>query len=201
MRIVIFMLLITCSPVQVRADSPYLFTDSGTADNICARIYYLTRGSTNLSATEKINLCFLTKTNEGTAPIVYFPKPEYFCNAQLLNSNGIVVPKTSMGERYGSKFLNLNAYSWDAVSKRGRNTGGDRYGMFGGSDKPEMTILHTNVAEGHDLPSVQELFKISDSGNYKLSLHFQVFKRIGNGTNHTFKVVRIPPIEIPIVKE
>lgn len=200
MRILIFILLVALSSARAVADIPYSFTDSGATENLFARIYCLTRGSTKLSTTEKISLCFLTKTNEEIAPIVYFPKPEYFCQMQLLDSNGIAVSKTWVGEKHGRQFSELKAYSWESVNKKGNNTTGNILGIFNGSDKPDMTIVHTNTAEGRDLPSVQELFKIKKSGNYKLLLQFQIFKRIGSETNHTFKIVRLPQMEIPIGK-
>jgi hypothetical protein len=82
MRILIFLLVVAFSSVRA-VDVPYSFKDSDAAENLFARIYYLTKGATNLSPAEKINFCFLTKTNEIAT--IYFPKPEYLCQMQLFD--------------------------------------------------------------------------------------------------------------------
>jgi hypothetical protein len=191
MRHPYFTFVAIISLVQVGFAQTNNFKDSEAAENLVVRIDVV-GGSTNLSADKKITFGLLEKTNEANALIVYLPKMQYFCEMQLLDSNGIAMPKTSTGEKYGDQFSSLKIYSWESVNKRGHNTGG--------SDRPDMTLSDTKVTEGRDLPPVQELFKIKTAGNYKLSLQFQVFKRIGNGTNHTFEIVRLPAVEIPVMK-
>jgi hypothetical protein len=177
----------------------YSFADSFPADNLFVRVYYLTPGSTNIPTVEKINYCVLTKTNEIAS--IYFPKMDYLCQMQLFDSSGVTIPKTRSGEKYGEQFSNLKAYSWEAVNKKGHNTSGSIFGFpFSGNDRPDMALSRTNATEGRYLPSVQELFKIKEAGNYELLLQFQVFKLIQNGTNHTFRIVHIPPIRIPVIK-
>jgi hypothetical protein len=187
----LILFFVAISLAQASFGEPYLFKDSEVAENIFVRID-LVGGNTNLTAEKKITFGFLEKTNEIMAPTIYFPKPEYLCQMQLLDSNGIAVTKTRIGEKYGEQFSELKSYSWESVNKRGHNTGG--------SDRPDMTLLHTEGTESRELPAVNKLFKIKHAGNYKLLLQFQVFKRIGNGPNHTFKIVHIPKVEIPIVK-
>jgi len=191
MRHPYFTFMAIISLVQVGFAQANNFKDSEAAENLFVRIY-LVSGSTNLTAAKKITFGFLEKTNEANAQIVYLPKMQYFCEMQLLDSKGIAIPKTSTGEQYGDQFSSLKIYSWESVNKRGHNTGG--------SDRPDMTLSDTKATEGRDLPPVQELFKIKTAGNYKLSLQFQVFKRIGNGPNHTFEIVQLPFVEIPVVK-
>lgn len=168
------------------------FKDSEASENLFARVYLL-EGKTNLDSESKIFLGILEKTNETIAPIIYFPKMTYFCEMQLINSNGVVLPKSVAGKKYGQKFSELKKYSWEAVNKKGHNTGG--------SDKPDMAIVHTNSTRGPDLPSVQKLFKLEKPGEYKLLLRFQVFKMIQTSTNYTFKLIHIPQVEIPVVKK
>jgi hypothetical protein len=176
---------------QICFAQTYQFKDSSVADNLYVRVY-LTAEKTNLDAASKIIFGILEKTNETIAPMIYFPQMTYFCEIELVDSKGVSLPKSLTGEKYGQQFTKLKNYSWDAVNKKGHNTGG--------SDKPDMAIVHTNSTSGPDLPSVQELFKVERADEYKLLLQFQVFKLIQTPTNHTFKIVRIPQIEIPVVK-
>jgi len=188
-------LVYTCVVIVSIAQSSFSqtnqFIDSATADNLFVRIYFQ-GGKSNLDAESKIIFGILEKTNETVAPIIYFPKTAYFCEMQLIESNGAALSKSYIGEKYGKQFSELRNYSWDTVNKRGQNTGG--------SDKPDMAIVHTNRTSGPDFPSVQELFKIEKIGEYKLSLQFQVFKMIRSEKNYYFKIVQIPKVEIPICK-
>lgn len=191
MCILILLLAASLSSTQAAAehDISYRFKDAAAVENLFVRVY-LGPNATNLSSTEEISFCFLTKTNEITA--IYFPKPEYFCRMELRDSNGKVVPQTRQGEEFGRKFTELKNFSLEAVNKRGHNTGG--------TSRPDMTQPHTNKAEGRILPAPEELFGVNGIGDYKLRLEFQVFKRIDGQTNNTFKVVRLSSIEVPIIK-
>ncbi|MDB6021956.1 MAG: hypothetical protein JWQ04_1813 [Pedosphaera sp.] len=188
MRILTLLLIVLSTQTHVNAQSmPPVFKDSLAVDDISVRIYYL-KQATNLSADEKISVSFLSHTN-ATATF-FFPKAEYICRMQLFDTNGVIVPKTGIGKQIGEKFDSLDGYSWDAVNKRGHNTGG--------SEKPDLGVAHVNSGTGRDFAPVDQLFEVKDHKDYVLSLQFQLFKLIGDETNHTFKLVRLPTIEIPV---
>jgi hypothetical protein len=187
MYVLFFLLLALFSSVQLEAETNYSFKDSAVAENIFARIDL---ENSKLRADKRISFGFLIKTNETTA--IYFPKREYFCQMQLLDSSGIPVPKTVAGQKYGQQFSGLKAYAWDLVNKKGYNTGG--------SAKPDMILPDRNNSEVRYFPAVKELFKINNTDSYILSLKFQVFIRIGDGTNHIFKIVRIPSFQIHVIE-
>lgn len=191
MRTLILFLIIALTMAQADALDAYYFKDSGASENLFVEVV-MTSGIAKLAAEKQITFCILETTNEIPTPTVYFPKAMFFCNMQLFNSNGVAVGKTLSGERYGQQFFDLKAYSWESVNKVGHNTGG--------SERPDMVFVHTNGASALKLPSAQELFKVKDAGNYKLLIKFQVFKMIGSGTNHTFRIVQIPQMEVPVVK-
>jgi len=176
--------------MQVRGNARETLVDSGVADNLFVQISQLT-AHTNISSGQKIAYGFLLKTNDDV--VIYLPKPEYLCRLQLFDKEGNPVAKTAAGEKYGRLFADLESYSWDYVNKRGHNTGG--------SDKPDMILPHVTTTQNRELSSMEELFIIEKAGCYKLSIQFQVFKLSGEGANHIFRVVRMPPIEMFVEKK
>jgi hypothetical protein len=47
---------------------------------------------------------------------------------------------------------------------------------------------------------IDDLFEKIPPGNYTLKLKVQVFKRIGGIANSSYRVVRLSPIDIPVVQ-
>jgi len=188
MRALIFIIVAIVLLKNTGVGQTNYFIDSPDVANLFLRVD--TIGKSNMSSNVKIAYGFFIRTNETTT--IQLPKPEFYCQMQLLDDSGMVEPKTLAGEKYGSRFLELNRYSVESVNLRGYNTGG----------RPKLDIVfpQTDVAQGYELPAVQELFAIKKLGAYKLLLQFQVFKMVENGASNTFQVGRLPVVEIPVVK-
>ncbi|MDB6068256.1 MAG: hypothetical protein JWR26_4464 [Pedosphaera sp.] len=148
-----------------------------------------------LGSDAKISYVLLTTNDQPT--FVFYPKPEYYCRMQLLDKNGIEVPPTKLGKSFGAKFSELKGFSYDKVHKHPGN----------GSNPPgpKSDYLRSDAGQGREFPSPNELFKITNAGNYTLRLQLQLFRRIQPGANQinnfVHKLVTLPPLDIPVVRQ
>ena len=134
---------------------------------------------------EQVVYAFHSISNEL---VMLFPIADYFCFVGMVDSNNTAVGKTPLGESLGKNFFTLSNFAEDAVRKRkGRPREYDR------------KYLHVERASAEFLFRPDELFVMSNAGNYTLKIRFQAFVRPVSGTN-TFKLVRVPLVEVPVVK-
>jgi hypothetical protein len=190
MRILI--ILFTVALAQFIADAEpamWSYKDSKASDGLIARIYYPPPNASNLLSSDKILVGFLSSTNGSET--IYFPKDQYLCRMQLVNSKGVSIPKTRLGERYGAAFYKLTNYSWEAVNKKGYNTGG--------GEKPDTGTADKTTGSVREFPGCTEMFRIKTNGDYVLTVQLQIFELVGNGLNHTFKIVHLQPLDVHII--
>jgi hypothetical protein len=119
-------------------------------------------------------------TNNQTVLITVPAEPEYAYKIELLDTNGLSVPKTWRGSRAGSKFDDFDAHP----SKHG------------------IAIKHLGahkmdgVTESPQLFRAADMFNIQKPGRYTLRVRFQilVFPRTGVGRGaYTNELIRFPP--------
>ena len=126
-------------------------------------------------------------TNNHTVWISVPVEPEYAYRIELLDTNGLTVPKTARGKRAGSRFDDFDAHP----SKRG------------------IAIKHLaahkmdGVTDSPMLFRAADMFKIEKPGLYRLHIQFQilVFPRTGVGRGaYTNELIRFPPLDYPLIK-
>jgi hypothetical protein len=116
------------------------------------------------------------------------PKPEYFCAARLVSTNGTLVPKTRLCETLGKDFFRLNDYSRDSIQRASSHP----------NQLNRIRVNGTNGAGGNIWYRPNDLFKINQSGRYTLELRFQVFGVELNTGATNYHLERFPLVRIPV---
>jgi hypothetical protein len=140
--------------------------------------------------TSKVSYCFLTTNEFGTK--IFYPKPEYFCRARLLDAHGSNMPPTALGRAMGKHFTDLKTFSRDKL----QTTGGR------GSDpvRPRFENIRSDSCAGTVFPTPEALFEIPGPGKYTLQLEFQVFQQVRQGTNYLYNLTILPAVDVPVIK-
>jgi hypothetical protein len=144
---------------------------------------------TELTPESLISYRFYALTQEEH--VLYVPrKLEYLCQATMLDSSGRAVPRTAQGETAGRKFRDVQE---SYLARRGIF---DRMGAF----------WFVAIREPGRTPSAiwlrpQDLFLISKPGRYTMHLTFQVFVLEKPGGTNSFRLVRFPEIQCPVIKK
>ena len=157
-------------------------------------------GHTNTSP--DLKLCFsIWTTNKTWAPnnlhAVFPTQPEYAYQVELFDTNGIAVPKTDVGKKVGTRFLDFDINSFVL-----RSTGPDK---TNGVDS--QRILVSEKVWPYEMLTIfrpSDLFKIEKPGDYILQIRFQIltFRRTGpNRGDNTNDLIRFPPFNYPLVKQ
>ena len=143
-----------------------------------------------LKSNAMIRYCFLTTNTLGSR--LFYPTQEYFCRAKLWDERGRPVQPRGVGTRLGRHFSDLKVFSESKVRHINR----------GGSDTPRPFVdnLRPDACGAKNLYSPEELFDLEKPGRYRLQLEFQVFLQCLSGTNVSYKLIRLPPIEMHVVK-
>ena len=143
-------------------------------------------GTNNTATDDWLDLLSWT-TNKYPVWIAVPADPEYAYKIELLDANGLSVPKTSRGKKAGSKFDDFDAYP----SKHGvavkRLTA---HKMDGVTAEPLLF-------------RATDMFEVDKPGRYVLRIQFQilVFPRAGMSRDaYTNKLIRFPPLEYPLLK-
>jgi len=184
------MLLVNCwFFLIVRADqtnSPIAYAETKPVDG-----YFIgvtdEFGKTNTLSHQRLCFAVLTETHNN-APVFFPGQPEYAYQVQLIDSNGIAVPKTDLGKKAGSKFMEFNTAALHKTEIRTQGA---------------MALKKT---EGPGLFLIfrpEDLFQIEKSGNYTLSIRFQiiVFPQIGpHRQDRTNLLIRFPALKYSITK-
>jgi hypothetical protein len=155
-------------------------------------------GSTNTPINRR--LCFsIWTTNRmwvtNDYSVVFPTQPESAFQLELLDTNGVIVPKTEAGKKVGTRFQDFNAGSF--VLKA---TGpGPRNGI-----KSQKTLVAEKVWPYEILilfrPS--DLFRIERHGSYTLRIRFQIVALAGAAspnTNNAGQLIRFPPLDYPLM--
>jgi hypothetical protein len=143
-------------------------------------------GTNNTTTDDWLDLLPWT-TNKYPVWIVVPADPEYAYKIELLDANGLSVPKTSRGKKAGSKFDDFDAYP----SKHGvavkRLTA---HKMDGVTAEPLLF-------------RATDMFEADKPGRYVLRIQFQilVFPRVGEQQGaYTNELIRFPPLDYPLYK-
>ena len=130
-------------------------------------------------------LYFAVWTTGGRERVFVPAKPEYAYQIELLDTNGVAIPKTERGKNIGNKFFDVDANA----SKNGiliHHLRADKKGQL-----VEMPIL---FYPNH----VSDFFMVEKPGNYKLLIKFQILAF--NTKKQATELIRFPPLEYPLVK-
>lgn len=123
------------------------------------------------------SLVFMPFCNTGKVNLTYQLDPAYSVKIEMLNSNGVEVPKTKIGKRFGSKFAqpeNCNQgrpYNFTAGGPYSSNMG------MGGA-RP-----FSNYPSFEAWLRPEDLFKIEKPGLYSMQIQMQMFYRNPSSTN------------------
>src|SRR5581483_4667623 len=71
--------------------------------------------SDSVPSTQKIIYGFLRADEQPKAILI--PKRDFLCELELVNTNGVKFPRTTLGKSFGSRFRELTNFSYDAVEK------------------------------------------------------------------------------------
>jgi len=161
---------------------------SGTVGGITAEVGFA--GGGQAQSDQMIIFCFLTTNALGSK--VYYPVDEYLCRARLWDEQGRPVQPRGVGKKLGRHFSDLRAFSPDRV----------RWINRGGSDTPRPFVdyLRPDGCAAQNLYTPQELFEFASPGRYRLELEFQVFLQGRVGTNVSYTLIRLPAVQIPVIK-
>jgi hypothetical protein len=148
--------------------------------------------------------CYLTDiTSNRTVEIIDEPEPSYFYRAELFDTNGVAVSKTELGKKVGLHFADLDPEvglktSGIKFEQRAINygyTGGAVTLVYNGNEimSSKRSFFHGNTSCQLHFPA-SKLFKVSNAGEYRLKLTYQVFEIV----DKAIKLVRFPPVEIKL---
>lgn len=145
--------------------------------------------STNSTSPDD-ELFYVPWTTSDPAWVVVPAEPEYAYQVELLDTNGVAVPKTELGKRFGTKFFDFNT----TPSKKGIAIRPLRANKKG-KPVPTPCLFYPH--------HTSDLFKIDKPGHYTLRIRFQIltFPRTGpNRRDYTNDLIRFPPMAYPLFK-
>jgi hypothetical protein len=119
-----------------------------------------------------------------------YPNPTHGIKIKMWNKEGKEVPKTSLGETYGSKWSQLHS-----------PLDNDRHNI-GGITAWRGRYYESDIFTGPILPSPNELFQMDESGVYTMEIQMQMFRHPNsNDTNEwAHNLFGFPPIKIKVEK-
>lgn len=131
-------------------------------------------------------LLWLPFSEKGQVELSYPVEAAYRMRIRMTGTNGIELPKTSLGKKFGTKFDNLHSFT---------DTRPYPFVIEGSyKDNPDL-------GGGRFLPSPNELFQIKKEGIYTLEIQMQMFYPNPQSTNAWHRdLVRFSPIKIQVEK-
>jgi hypothetical protein len=150
-------------------------------------------GLTNNTPTDR-HLCFTVWSNNkiwftNNIDDAIFPtQPEYAYQGDLFDTNGVAMPKTELGEKVGSHFMDFGFNSYGEGVKTQRI----------------MTVRKGQLSGLLEIFRPSDFFVIKNAGHYTLRISFQIiaFPRTGpNRGDYTNYLIRFPPLNYPLVKK
>ena len=154
-------------------------------DGYCIGVTGSSDSSTNGTSLDEV-LVFLPWTTNAPDWIAVPAELEYAYRVELVDTNGVKVPKTPAGDKIGSRFLEFGP----------------------GKDIPLNHMKTASIGKIAGAPPLfspyrtRDLFKIGAPGSYVLRITFQImaFPRTGPYRgNHTNDLIRFPPLSYPIL--
>jgi hypothetical protein len=161
-------------------------------DGISAAIWLLD-GSSKLPSNKPLVYAFgLMESNPPVRLLVL--KQEYFCRVTLVDSEGVAVKKSQLGERLGSRFSEVAEYSRDLLVINHKDVPklASAFPGFGGAQNLRV--------DGRTKVTPDDLFLIKEKGNYSLQIQFQTFRTSSDDTNPRPRLL-FPPITVPVEKD
>jgi hypothetical protein len=151
----------------------------------------------NTTTDNKLNFGIWRTTTNNQATVYIPTAPEYIFRIELLDTNGIALPKTELGKRVGTKFFDLDT-SFDSNK-------GFKLRIERAMDEPDwggqyLFFPFRPGYGGQPFYSPNDLFEIKNPSNYKLQIRFQIIVRTGMASDKTAHIVRFPPLDYPLVK-
>ncbi len=126
------------------------------------------------------------KTISNEPKTVYLPlQPEFACQIDLFATNGVAMPKTKLGEKFGVNFFDL-----DPSPSKIRT-------------KVKGVYASKTTRPGAVLFRPEDLFEFKKPGDYTLKIRFQIIVPTKTGTNrddYTYRVIRFPSMDYPLLK-
>jgi hypothetical protein len=127
-------------------------------------------------------------TNTGRNYVeLQYPSAKYGMKIKMVAPDGKEVPKTSLGETFGSKWEKLHDF------KDSKLNGVLAYGPY----QPDI-----GAGGGRPLPSPEDLFEMKQPGVYTLEIQMQMFRHTGSTdpNDQHRNLVRFSPIKIKVEK-
>jgi len=191
----IIALLAVCQ--SLRADTPV----KTNSDDLQIELVFMGGAHPTTGLGDDI-LCGLTDlTSNRIISVVYQPEISYGCRFELFDTNGIAVPKTELGKAVGAFFSDLDqevGLKESSVKFKPRpafvNPHMAPVKLVYNGNEIKAFVCHFNggFARGVDQRRPMDSFCISNAGEYKLKLTYQVFELVGK---RSLKLVRFPTIE------
>jgi hypothetical protein len=133
-------------------------------------------------------------TNAGEIELNY-PDHSYGIKVKMFDASGKEIPRTKLGQDFGSKFDQVRSYE-DLIQTE---HGGYHSGHMG-SIMAQGTYDAADGVSGPLLPAAKDLFQIDDPGVYTLEIQMQMFQIHKNTNQWTRKLIRFSPIKINVQK-
>ncbi len=116
------------------------------------------------------------------------PRKQYFIKFEMRDLHGQPVPKTALGQEWGSWAKELPALRelrammvWDVAGPH--------------------TLDNPGLSGGPSLPSPKELFDMERSGTYQLTIEVHLLKQTRSTNGWASKPITIPAFTVPVVKK
>ena len=168
-----------------------------TIDGLYIGVFSSNFTTNGTSTDNKLNFCIwrITTNNQTT---VYVPTAlEYIYQLELLDTNGVTLPKTELGKKIGVKF-------WD-LEPSFANDKGFKLAIERAMDEPSIGARNLFFPfkpgyGGQPFYSPNDLFEIKQPGNYMLRIRFQFIVASDTNVYKTAHIVRFPPLNYPLIK-
>jgi hypothetical protein len=169
-----------------------------TIEGIYIGVFSSNVTTNNTPPDNKLNFC-IWQTTTNNQEIVYMPTaPEYVYQLELLDTNGIALPKTELCKNIGVKY-------WDFAPSFAKDSGfklAEEHIVNGqGIGARYLFFPHrSGYFNGEPFYSPNDLFEIKNPGNYTLRIRFQFIVASETNVYKTAHIVRFPPLIYPLVK-
>jgi hypothetical protein len=159
-------------------NNPFAFVETKVVDSFSIGVRD-DDGHTN--GAPELGLTFAVWCINGWVRIALPHHPEYSYKVELVDANGLSIPKTKAGENVGNKF--------DEFAKLGLEK----------SIKPNSGAAKKGQADGWlVMVRPSDLFEIKKPGHYMLRIWFQIVVFPKTGPKR--ELIRFPPLEYPLVE-
>lgn len=141
-------------------------------------------GSTNTPISRGLCFSIWTVTN-GLRRVAFPTQSQYAYEVELFDTNRVALPKTALGKRAGSKFLDFDATAFDQGIKLQHAFADDK------ATSPGILVLFR----------ASDLFVVRQPGLYNLRIRLQILVLSKTGPSRTHappQLIRFAPIDYPL---